>query len=205
MTLFGNCVNLSDCYNADWSLGYQWLLDSVGTVHITVFEKQWVATHRPLLPKTLPRSSPCCLGLSPLRGLLCVNHAIFCGTVTLASEIHRESTLALGHFHKTHDNTIGIVICFCYFAHCNFFVVLHKPTQHTFKVKSFYWVVHASAGQWKGSASFSGLLHSFTRNDFSHSVSYIYLKGEWSCPDLFQWKTFWMHSAVCTVPSMLAR
>ena len=142
--------------------------------------------HIRLVPKTLPRSSPCCLGLSPLRGLLCVNHAIFCGTVTLASEIHRESTLALGHFHKTHDNTIGIVICFCYFAHCNFFVVLHKPTQHTFKVKSFYWVVHASAGQWKGSASFSGLLHSFTRNDFSHSVSYIYLKGEWSCPDLFQ-------------------
>lgn len=42
-----------------------------------------------------PRCVPCCLVLSPLCGLLCVNHDSFCETVTLVSEVHRESTLAL--------------------------------------------------------------------------------------------------------------
>lgn len=42
-----------------------------------------------------PLCIPCCLALSSLCGLLCVNHDSFCETVTLVSEVHRESALAL--------------------------------------------------------------------------------------------------------------
>lgn len=41
-----------------------------------------------------PRCLSCCLVHCPLCGLLCVNHDSFCGSVTLVSEVHRESTLA---------------------------------------------------------------------------------------------------------------
>lgn len=44
---------------------------------------------------TPPLCIPCCLALCPHCGLQCVNHDSFCETVTLVSEVHRESTLAL--------------------------------------------------------------------------------------------------------------
>lgn len=37
----------------------------------------------------------CCLVLAPLCGSLCVHHDSFCETVSLVSEVHRESSLAL--------------------------------------------------------------------------------------------------------------
>lgn len=68
-------------------------------------------THTEYLP---PRCIPCCLALSPLCGLLCVNHDSFCETVTLVSEVHRESTLALslaGEFPPLVDCPMVIVLC----------------------------------------------------------------------------------------------
>lgn len=56
----------------------------------------------------------CCLALSPPCGLLCVNHDSFCETVTLVSEVHRESTLALSlakEFSSLVDCPTVIVLC----------------------------------------------------------------------------------------------